>query len=276
MATIVPMERIYERVNLVQGKGSRRRGRMCIMSFVALLAGERHTDAPTAASSFIRYFAVHLNDAMPRYERQRLKPFAPRIVGTNDGLDVERARLTLRVLTEEIAPQYLLQLAAERPSPWGGTKSPQEFVSTFVANGSPNFGGCDTARVAVAAAKLLTFCAIMAPGGTDCAWYWSKGIDLLDRLCDVGPANSRPSASLAQLEHAAAILNRPNGLDVITRIAGEVVRRIRRQIGDASMTSGPDDVHGQRGMVDSAASTLEAPVKPTNSTLPKRKSSVEV
>ncbi len=129
---------------------------------------------------------------------------------------------------------------------------------------------------AVAAAKLLTFCAIMAAGGTDCAWYWSKGIDLLDRLCDVGPPNSRPSASLVQVEHAAAILNRPNGLDVITRIAGEVVRRIRRQIGDASMTSGPDDVHGQRGMVASAASTLEAPVKPTNSTLPKRQSSAEV
>jgi hypothetical protein len=276
MTTIVSMERIYERVNLVQGKGSRRKGRMCIMSFVALLAGESHTDAPATASSFIRHFAVHLNDAMPSYERQRLKPFAPRIVGTNDGLDVERARLALCVLTEEIAPRYLLHLAADRPSPRGGTKSPQEFVLAFVTNGSTIPSGCDTDHLALAAAKLLVFCTKMVPRDTDCAWYWSKGIDLLDRLCDVGPANTRPSASLVQVVHAAAILNRPNGLDVITRIAGEVMRRIRRQIGDASMTSGPDDVHGQRGMVDSAASTLEAPVKPTNSTLPKRQSSAEV
>jgi hypothetical protein len=266
MTTIVHMERIYERVNLVQGKGNRRKGRMCIMSFVALLAGENHTDAPATASSFIRNFAVHLNDAMPSYERQRLKPFAPRIVGTNDGLDLDRARLALCVLTEEIAPQYLLQLAAERPAITGVTKSPQEFVSTFIAN-----GGCDTDRIAVAAAKLLTFCTIMAPRRTDRAWYWSKGIDLLDRLCDVGPANSRPSAILAQVEHAEAILNRPNGLDVIARIANEVMRRIRRQISGAPITSGPNDVYGQRGMVDSDDSTLAASVETTNSTMPKHR-----
>src|SRR5579872_7182520 len=99
------MERVYARVRLVRGMGSRRKGRLCVMSFVALLAGERHTDAPTTSSPFIRTLAVYLNDAMPDLERQRLKPFAPRILGTNDGLDRERAEVALGVLTAEIVPR---------------------------------------------------------------------------------------------------------------------------------------------------------------------------
>jgi hypothetical protein len=57
------------------------------MSFVACLAGEKESDAPRCASPVIRAFAILINEQMPREVRQRLKPFAPRIVGTKDGLD---------------------------------------------------------------------------------------------------------------------------------------------------------------------------------------------
>jgi hypothetical protein len=42
------LEQLCERVALVEGVGSLRRGELCVMSFVALLAGERHTNHPAS------------------------------------------------------------------------------------------------------------------------------------------------------------------------------------------------------------------------------------
>jgi hypothetical protein len=83
------VERRLLQVELVQGKDDRDRGKLCIM---ALLAGEAHTDAPATASAVIREFAMTINDLIPDSMRQRLKPFAPRIINTRDGLDVARAK----------------------------------------------------------------------------------------------------------------------------------------------------------------------------------------
>lgn len=113
MTTLASMEHVLDRVQLVRGKGQRRKGHLCIMSLVALLAGERHTDAPITASPFIRHFAIALNDSMPESERERLKLFAPRILGTNDGLDAERVRLVQRAFAEEVAPRLHADLAAD-------------------------------------------------------------------------------------------------------------------------------------------------------------------
>ena len=86
------LQRALDRVELVSGSiGDPGQGRMCLMSLVAFLAGEGHSDAPGCASPLIQAFAVAVNDLMPRAARQRLKPFAPRIIGTNDGLDGARA-----------------------------------------------------------------------------------------------------------------------------------------------------------------------------------------
>src|SRR5215212_3847955 len=99
------LERLCERVTLVNGVGSRWRGELCVMSFVALLGGERHTDQPASASPLIREFALRVNDAMPRDVRQRLKPFAARILGTNDGCDQARAEVLRQALASEILPK---------------------------------------------------------------------------------------------------------------------------------------------------------------------------
>ena len=109
------LERALERVELVTGVGTRDTGRMCVMSLVACLAGEEHTDSPTCASALVRAFAIPLNDNMPHAVRQRLKPFAPRILGTQDGQDSVRAELLRRALLEEILPRLGgQQLAAHR------------------------------------------------------------------------------------------------------------------------------------------------------------------
>ena len=85
------------------------------MSLVAFLAGEPHSDAPGCASPLIQTFAVLVNDHMPHAARQRLKPFAPRIIGTDDGFDPVRAAVLRHALAEEIlakAPGHLTTVDA--------------------------------------------------------------------------------------------------------------------------------------------------------------------
>ncbi len=100
------LQRALDRVELVGGSiGDPGEGRMCLMSLVAFLAGEPHSDSPGCASPVIQAFAVALNDHMPRAARQRLKPFAPRIIGTDDGFDRLRTAVLRQALAEEIPPE---------------------------------------------------------------------------------------------------------------------------------------------------------------------------
>lgn len=235
MTKSVSMEHVFERVKLVRGKGERRKGRLCIMSFVALLSGEGHTDAPSTASPFIRHFAIAINDAMPDVERQRLKLFAPRIVGTNDGLDAKRVRVMHEVFVGEVVPQLCEDLAAEwlparLDRDWAayfasGDKSPQEFVCAFISDACRAEPGRETNHVAAVAAKLLSSCATSAPASTDDGWYWSKAIDLLDRLCDVGPAKLPSCVADEQVARASNILDHTGMFEMVSLVIAEVVRR---------------------------------------------------
>src|ERR671916_569815 len=100
------LQRALDRVELVGGSiGDPGDGRMCLMSLVAFLAGEDHSDSPGCASPLVQAFAVAINDLMPRAARQRLKPFAPRIIGTDDGFDRVRAAILRQALAEEIPPE---------------------------------------------------------------------------------------------------------------------------------------------------------------------------
>jgi hypothetical protein len=99
----VRLQRAFDRVELVSGSiGDPGEGRMCLMSLVAFLAGEAHSDAPRCASPLIQTFAVVINDHMPHGARQRLKPFAPSIIGTNDGFDQVRTEIVRHASAEGI------------------------------------------------------------------------------------------------------------------------------------------------------------------------------
>src|SRR3712207_1094398 len=114
------LQRALDRVELVGGSiGDPGEGRMCLVSLVAFLAGEPHSDAPGCASPVVQAFAVAVNGHMPRATRQRLKPFAPRIIGTADGVDRLRAAVLRQALAEEIPPR-----GACRPAP-GGARLPR-------------------------------------------------------------------------------------------------------------------------------------------------------
>src|SRR6185437_15883950 len=105
----------------------------------------------------------------------------------------------------------------------------QQFVSAFLADSSCRFLASGADCIATAAGRLLVFCATMAPKSADRAWYWMKGIDLLDRLCDVGPSNGHSCPSPAQIEFAADMLDRPGPLSRLCVTTGATLRRMWRR-----------------------------------------------
>ena len=93
------VETLFRQLDLVPRMGERRESELCVMSLVALLAGERHSDRPATACPVIAAYAIKVNDTVDCDTRQGLKLMATRIMGTNDGrliaLDAESGELCL-------------------------------------------------------------------------------------------------------------------------------------------------------------------------------------
>jgi len=201
------LQRGFDRVELVSGTiGNPRDGRMCLMSLVAFLAGEDHSDSPGCASPLIQAFAVRINDSMPHAARQRLKPFAPRIIGTNDGLDELRARVLSGALAEgnflEAADQYW----AEPTAPAQGRHSRLRRLWRWLRKDiDQRLFYCalscgDGTYMANHAAHLIARLARSAPNARAQEVYWDTAIAILDRLCDVGaPVRREPGVQAGRL-----------------------------------------------------------------------------
>jgi hypothetical protein len=193
------LQRVSDRVELVSGSiGNPGEGRMCLMSFVAFLAGEAHSDAPSRASPLIQAYAVLINDHMPYEVRQRLKPFAPRIIGTNDGLDAARAQLLRQVLEREILPRAASQGRMQPAEPErAGFLGLRRLWRWLRKDELQRFLDCgpyrdDDVTMASQAARLIAQLARSAQTAREREWYWNAAIGLLDRLCDIG-APVRPA-----------------------------------------------------------------------------------
>ena len=244
MTVDLRLEQLYQRVELVKGIGDPRRGKLCIMSFVALLAGEPHSDSPGAASPVIRRFAIPINDRMPASFRQCLKPFAPRIIGTQDRLDALRAEVLAAAVRDEIVPRVTLDFGAvPAGAAWlGGLREVREAAQVLLgrlvagsgANGTfdlPENGTFDVPafqiEIATATADLLTLGARAAPRSDTAAWYWNKAIDLLDRLCDVGGERTEPRIDAVRIAWLEAVVARRERLARHTAIASRALDRLR-------------------------------------------------
>jgi hypothetical protein len=108
------VDNLFRQVELVPRVGERRESELCVMSLVALMAGDRHTDRPATACPVIASFGIKINDTVDCDTRQGLKLMAPRIIGTNDGRKNERAWLLVRVCVNEVFP-YLMEDAGGAP-----------------------------------------------------------------------------------------------------------------------------------------------------------------
>ncbi|HYC13530.1 MAG TPA: hypothetical protein VEC75_04725 [Stellaceae bacterium] len=205
MSLDLQTERLYEHIELVRGAGRRKRGQLCIMSFVAYLAGERHTDHPRSASPFLRNFAIQLNDGVGAELRRDLKPFAPRIIGSNDGRDFERAALALAMAMDEVLPRATkdflegsrygaLELGNKSlfavGAGWNDTEPTESIAARF--RGVRDAGERrEWLALATRMGQLFTALVQCAPSPAAQRWYWAKALGLLDRFCEVG-AECRP------------------------------------------------------------------------------------
>jgi len=81
----------------------------CVMEAVAYFAHEPWSDHPQCASPVLGAFLRRYNDALPADLRQQLKPFIPRLVGTNTGAadDQKRAWLAVDWSIHVLAPTWL-------------------------------------------------------------------------------------------------------------------------------------------------------------------------
>ena len=80
----------------------------CAMEWVAYLAGEPHSDAPVCVSPLLRQFGIALNDQWGDEQRQKLRPYLARCIGTaGDGRDVERSWLAWDWLLREFVPSFM-------------------------------------------------------------------------------------------------------------------------------------------------------------------------
>jgi hypothetical protein len=81
----------------------------CVMEAVAYVAGEPFSAHPACASPILTSFLISWNDAMNDEDRQMLKPFIPRLVGTRTGKRHEEMRAWMLTdwLARECAPAWL-------------------------------------------------------------------------------------------------------------------------------------------------------------------------
>jgi hypothetical protein len=207
-------QREFDRIALVSGLGNPQADTACVMSLVARLAGEGHTDRPRCASPLLGAFVIPVNDRMPDDARQRLKPFALRIMGTRDGRDAERLALLRRLLAEQVLPDLLArQRVAARGLPrlggvaraWASMQrvSVQAQVTRLLEDGAVCLRADRGIALAHAAGQLLALGAGLARDRAEADWHWDTAIGLLDRLCDVG-APDRAGSAAHWPQHAPA------------------------------------------------------------------------
>jgi hypothetical protein len=81
----------------------------CVMEAVAYVAGEPFSDHPVCVSPVITSFLVSWNDAMNDVDRQMLKPYIVRLVGTRTGKrhEEQRAWMLTDWSVRECAPAWL-------------------------------------------------------------------------------------------------------------------------------------------------------------------------
>lgn len=95
-------------IRLDKGKHSGPDDGHCLLEVVSMLAGQPFSDHPPCVSPVLRDYGINLNDAWDDVQRQKLLPFAPRLLNTaGDGQDEARSYLALDWLIRTYTPAWL-------------------------------------------------------------------------------------------------------------------------------------------------------------------------
>src|SRR5437588_7373903 len=81
----------------------------CVMELAAFLAGEKWSDRPECASPVITAFLVSWNDSLNDEDRQMLRPYAVKVIGTRTTPqdEITRAWMAVDWLARTCAPAFL-------------------------------------------------------------------------------------------------------------------------------------------------------------------------
>jgi hypothetical protein len=95
-------------LTLTHGGHSARDQGVCLMEAVAWAAGEPHSDHPRCVSPVLTSMGMRLNDNLDDTERQQLKPYIFKVIGTRgDGKDPARRRMARDWLMTSALPEWL-------------------------------------------------------------------------------------------------------------------------------------------------------------------------
>jgi hypothetical protein len=197
-----------ERLYLSSGKHANRERGVCLLEAAAWFAGEEHTDHPACVSPYLAALGRSVTDVMTPDERQYLRPFVPRLVGTRAPLtgELERRR---RWHAADVAVRRVLPRAMEglglveystglRELPvihWDGVLSvryARELVALAHARCEDEHFTPGPRPAAAAAGPLVTG-AGWAAGSSSAALACSAALDALRRLIEADTAAGWPA-----------------------------------------------------------------------------------
>ncbi|GAC1603190.1 MAG: hypothetical protein NVS3B21_31630 [Acidimicrobiales bacterium] len=93
---------------LSSGSHTRREDGMCALEWVSYLAGEPHSDSPVCVSPILTRYCIRLNDRLGDEDRQKLRPYLARTIGTrDDGMDEQRVQMCREFLVRYALPSHL-------------------------------------------------------------------------------------------------------------------------------------------------------------------------
>ena len=96
-----------EKIRLSSGAHTNKEDGFCIMEAVAYVAGEPWSDSPKCACPALAAFMRPWNDSLDDVNRQRLKPYIVRLVGTRDGNSERRGWMALDWLARVCAAEFM-------------------------------------------------------------------------------------------------------------------------------------------------------------------------
>ena len=85
-------ELAIESLHLAPGSHSSPREGVCVVELASLMAGEKFSDHPRCVCDVIAAFLRSLNDRVGHSDRQRLRPYAGRAVGSSAARRITRQR----------------------------------------------------------------------------------------------------------------------------------------------------------------------------------------
>jgi len=110
MTVTIVAERLARLDTITLDKGAHESAEqgMCFIEFADWLAGGKGRDSAPTVSPVIRAYGINLNDSWDAEQRQKLRPYGPRVVGTaGDGQDEARSYLALDWLIRTYTPAWL-------------------------------------------------------------------------------------------------------------------------------------------------------------------------